>query len=246
MGEPRNLLLPRDAPRPHSMADGTWGRRLALAAAIVLALLLLAGAAYLVRHALGADRFTIEMTRPVLSRVDGLRYRVHEGHGAPQQAADLLATLNARVVDLMRHLRARYLRGPAGLLHPARRAAVRRLLARWNPDNLAENSPADPAGDTAFSIDKGSIVAICLRERTAEARLHGPDTLFFVTLHEMAHIAIEEVDHPRAFWAAFRFLLEEAEAAGLYVSPDFAAQPRRYCGVNIDYNPRWDPNTPPI
>ena len=56
----------------------------------------------------------------------------------------------------------------------------------------------------------------------------------------MSHIAIDAVDHPPEFWATFRFLLEEAEAAGLYWSPDFARAPQRYCGVDVDYNPRWD------
>ena len=98
--------------------------------AVNAAILLVLAAAYCcARWALrGADRFTIEDTRPLASRVDGLQYRVHEGHRDPQQAADALAALNARVVALLRHLRARYIRGAGAAEH--REVLDRHLLAQ--------------------------------------------------------------------------------------------------------------------
>lgn len=232
-------------------ADDTWGRRLLYAAAIVLAVLVV----FFVGRRLifGADRFTIEHTRPVTSHVDGLRYRVHEAHAGrngPDKAADTLATINGRLIDVMRYLRDKYLRGPDGAAYPARRAAAARLLARYNPDNLAENSPRDPSGDTAYSQNKGAVVALCIRERGAAdptaPPIHDLRTLMFVALHEMSHIAIDAVDHPKEFWQTFRFLLESAEEAGIYHSPDFAQEPKVYCGVKVDYNPRFDSGTSSI
>jgi hypothetical protein len=223
------------------------GRRV-LAAVVIVLLVLLAffGARRLIK---GPDRFTIEQTRPLTSQVDGLRYRVHEGHAGSQRAADTLATLNARVIDLLRSLRARYARGPAGAAHPARREAVARLLARYNPDHLAENSPENPLGESSYVEGKGNVVALCLRTRGSagdEDGIHDLSILFFVTLHEMGHVATDEIGHPPRFWSTFRFLLEEAELAGLYASPDFAAMPAEYCGVRVDFNPRWDSSTPSI
>lgn len=234
--------------RPHTRAMDPAQRRLGLG--LVLALVAVLVALVIAAVARRFDRFTIERARPVVSRVDGLSYRVHEGYGhaAPDRAADTLATINGRVVDVLRHLRRRY---PGG--GGPRRAAVVRLLARYNPDNLAENSPRDPSGDTAYSMNKGALVALCLRERDPAASgdplvydIHDLDTLTFVALHEVTHIAIDAIDHPAEFWATFRFLLEEAEAAGVYVSPDFARAPRVYCGVRIDYNPRYDSGVRPI
>jgi hypothetical protein len=222
-----------------------WGRRLLVATVIILVSIVF----YFVgrRVVLGPDHFTIDQTSEVVSRVDGMRYRVHGSHAGPQRAADALAMLNGRVIDLMRYLRGRYLRGADGDRYPERRAAVQRMLERYNPDNLAENSPEDPSGDTSYTIDKGAIVAICLRERDAAVGgahgIHDLDTLTFVTLHEMAHIAVDDIDHPPRFWSAFRFILEGAEDAGVYTSPNYAQAPRQYCGVNIDYNPRFDKNT---
>jgi hypothetical protein len=187
-----------------------------------------------VARRLATDRFTISETRPVVSSVDGMRYRVHSDS---QTAADTLAALNERIIELLRSLRGRYGRdagpGPGPMI-------TRRLLERYNPDNLAENSPRDPRGDTSYTIDKGAIVALCLRDRAPAAAVHDLDTLTFVALHELTHIAIEDVDHPPRFWVAFRFILVEAEDAGVFLSPNYAANPRRYCGLNIDYNPRYD------
>ncbi len=223
----------------------TTVRTIGLALAIVLVLV---ATYYVSTWVLGKlERFTVEQTKPMKSKVDGMVYRVHGKHQAPQEAADTLARLNGQVIDLMRHLRARYVRGTDGLAYPERREATLRLLERYNPDNLAENSPRDPTGDTSYCIDKGAIVAICLRDRgSTEQLIRDSGTLTFVTLHEMAHIAVDVKDHPTEFWSAFRFLLEEAEEMGLYKSPDYAKNPVKYCGVVVNYNPRLDPGLPAL
>jgi WLM domain len=221
----------------------TWRRRILLAIVIVAVVLLMY---YFARHVLlGSDHFTIEQTRPVASSVDGMKYHVHEGHPEYNQAADRLANLNSQIVDLMRYLRNKYVGTPMGAKYPARLAAVERMLQRYNPDNLAENSPQDPSGDTAYSLDKGAILAICLRHRDPKkkASLLDMSTLTFVTLHEITHIALDVIDHPPAFWSTFKWLLLEAEESGIYTSIDYAKHPVRYCGVSVDYNPRYDQKT---
>lgn len=187
--------------------------------------------------------FTVERAVPVRSRLDGRAYRVQPAHAGADEAADDLAAINARVVELLRALRARYARADAP---GARRDATARLLARYSPDALAENSPLDPSGDTSYCLDKGALVALCLRARAAGHARHDLGVLTFVALHELAHIAVREVDHPPAFWRAFRWLLEEAAAAGVYRAPDFAAAPVEYCGIRVDYNPALDPGVGPF
>jgi hypothetical protein len=196
------------------------------------------------------DRFTLDRTREVRSGVDGLPYRVHLVHGDPRAAADTMAELNRRAVELMRHLRGKYLRGPGRGAFPAREEATRRLLGLYNPDNLAENSPRDPEGDTSYTIDKGAILALCLREKGPGGPdahgLHDLETLAFVTLHELTHIAVKVQDHPQAYWNAFKFVLQEAVEAGLLRGVDYARHPTVYCGMDIDYNPLFDASLPPL
>ena len=193
------------------------------------------------------DSFTLDRTREVRSDVDGLRYRVHLVHKNSDAAADTMAELNRRSVELMRYLRDKYLRGPRAGLSPARSRAVERLLGLYNPDNLAENSPRDPEGDTSYTIDKGAILALCLREKNPARKgdasshdIHDLNTLTFVTLHELTHIAIEDLDHPPRFWEAFKFILQDAVAAGLLKPVNYERSPTVYCGMDIDYNPLYD------
>lgn len=187
----------------------------------------------------GAPAYSIERARAVRSTVDGLPYRVHPAHGGGEAAADVLAELNRRAVALMRHLRKKYLRRAGA--PPARAAAARRLLARYNPDNLTENSPRDPGGDTSYTIDKGAVLALCLRAKTpGAAPIHDLELLTFVNVHELAHIAVDVHDHPPEFWRVFKFLLLEATAAGVMRGVDYARRPARYCGVVVDYNPMYD------
>jgi hypothetical protein len=169
--------------------------------------------------------------------------------------------MNERLVALMRVLRSKYLRGAADN-YPKRAAATRKLLARYSPDNIVENSPLDPSGDTSYVVDKGRLLALCLRERDPALKAclaEGcPDAnpgqmgfldlnlLTFVAIHELTHIAINDVDHPPAFWATFAWLLNEAQENGVLRNARFDLRPAMYCGLKVDYNPAYDPNVVPI
>lgn len=184
------------------------------------------------------DRFALGQTRGVRSAVDGLHYRVHLVHADSTRAADTMAEMNRRAIELMRYLRAKYLRGGR---NGQRARATRQLLQLYNPDNLAENSPRDPEGDTSYTIDKGAVLALCLREKDQGAHdFHDLDTLTFVMLHELTHIAIEDQDHPKRFWQAFKFILEDAQDAGVLAPTNYGRFPEEYCGIKIDYNPLYD------
>ena len=192
------------------------------------------------------DRFSLDRTRGVRG-FDGLEYRVHLIHENAKGAANTMAILNARVVELLRFLRAKYLRTYRKFRYPGRAAAVRRLLGLYNPDNLAENSPRDPEGDTSYTIDKGAILALCLRKKDSAGHdIHDLETLTFVTFHELSHIAIEDFDHPPRFWRAFRFILEDSQQAKLLRGVDYGKHPTVYCGMDIDYNPLFDQTVAPL
>jgi len=221
-------------------------------AALVLLVVLIVMAVGYVSRAAPRGRFTISNTRAVRAAADGVKYRVHPGHDDAGAAAETMAELNRRSVELMRYLRDKYLRRPGS--SPARARAVRRLLGLYNPDNLAENSPRDPEGDTSYTVDKGAILALCLREkdpgRTGGAGvhdIHDLNTLTFVTLHELTHIAIEDTGHPPQFWQTFKFILRDAvSGAGLLAGVDYSRHPTVYCGMSIDYNPLYDDSLPAL
>jgi hypothetical protein len=117
---------------------------------------------------------------------------------------------------------------------------IKNILMRYNPDNLIENSPNDNI-DTSYTLNKGSMVAFCLREKDKNHYIHNIDTLIFVAIHELAHMAIDEDGHPPKFWSVFKWLLTEAEAGNIYFSKNYSITPIHYCGMDVNYNPRFDP-----
>lgn len=228
--------------------------RLALAVLALLVLLLFVvprGAAFW-----QARRYSVSRAEDVPSTVDGEHYRVHLTHRDPAAAADRLAALHTRAVALMKHLRRKYLaNGKAATAAPGTRAHVAlRLLGRYDRDQLAESSPKNPYGDTSFTLWKGRLLALCLREKDparsgdpAAHDMHDITTLWFVTVHELAHMGVDGVGHHPEFWSAFKLLLAECVEGGVAPAagwPDYASRPAPYCGLTIDYNPLYDPQTP--
>lgn len=97
-----------------------------------------------------------------------------------------------------------------------------------------ESNPGD-ASDTAFTVGKGAILAICLRARRGLPRFHDMETLAFVLVQEMAHVAARMVGYPPAFWRIFKFLLLEAQAVGVLRGDDYARRPTEsLCSMSPD------------
>ena len=66
------------------------------------------------------------------------------------------------------------------------------------------------------------------------------NTLTFVAIHELSHIASESIGHNDEFWKNFKFLLEYAEKIKIYKPIDYKKNPKNYCGMRITDNPYYD------
>jgi len=67
------------------------------------------------------------------------------------------------------------------------------------------------------------------------------ETVFFVMLHECAHIAnYNGWGHDTRFWTVFKFIIHEAVLAGVYTPIDYAKHPKEYCGISVYYQPLFD------
>lgn len=174
------------------------------------------------------------------SGVDKYPYRVHNAYEDRKEASDTMANINRRVVELMRHLKKKYVNSDQNRF-PGRTQATKLMLKKYNPDSIRENSPLDPMGDTSYTINKGETLALCLRSKKGQ-NIHDLNTLMFVTYHELAHIGTkpEREPHSAKFWSTFRFVLEEATAMGLYTPVDYTLLPAEYCGLKIQHSPLFD------
>jgi hypothetical protein len=184
-----------------------------------------------------ASKNSIRNTSWMTSEYDGLKYRVHNAHSGPENAANTIAILNEKAITLLRYLK-------TGNQINSDKNMVSRLLKNYSTDNLVENSPKNISGDTSFTYNDGSVLALCIREYDPASTgdvdtydIHDINTLTFVLVHEMAHISIIQSGHPPEFWKSFKKLLLDAQNAGILQIIDYSKYPVKYCGMIIDSNP---------
>lgn len=156
----------------------------------------------------------------VVAKSDGRRYLVRKLPDA-QHAAEMLASINADLVRLVRQMYAKFGSGSED---------VRALYKNFNPNAVSEGSP--DGGYTSMTINKGEKVILCLRQ--SDKAFVDKNVVMYVAIHELAHImTFKEKGHPPAFWENFKQLLNEAMEMGLYHKVDYHASPANYCGIKI-------------
>jgi len=123
-------------------------------------------------------------------------------------------------------------------------ARVVQLQRQYKASNISEISPLNPSGSTSYTENKGEKLVFCLRNKTPNAEgiheFHEINLIMFVVLHEMTHIMNDRWGHQLQFWAMFKFVLQNAIEAGIYVPVDYRKTPEVYCGMDITYNPYFD------
>jgi len=160
----------------------------------------------------------------IVSTVDGDKYCVRERKNL-QAASDLLANITVKMKKLVHYVDEKYPDQPN----------IRRLVKKFNPKKIVETLPTSEY--TAYSENKGQKIAFCLnREKENNNNLIDENTLMFVAIHEMSHVASETIGHNTEFWANFKFLLNEAKEAGVYTPVDYSKNKQEYCGMTITDN----------
>ena len=158
----------------------------------------------------------------ITSSIDNEKYTVQIKDDS-KEAADLIAKIKSKLNTLMEHLKKSY--GESD-------ERVERLISNYRPDKMREG--VDTPGYTSYSINKGEQIILCLRN---EDELVDINTMMFVVLHEMGHLASESIGHTEEFWDNFKWLLEESINIGIYVKQDFETKSVEYCGMNITSTP---------
>ena len=114
------------------------------------------------------------------------------------------------------------------------REGVEQLKKRFNSRNIMENTPGGKY--TAYSVNKGEQLAICLRNADDD-KFMNDNIIYFVSIHEMSHVMTDEIGHTKKFWDNMAYLLEQAHELGFYTPEDYAKNPQMYCGQEINSTP---------
>ena len=163
----------------------------------------------------------------IVSDVDGNKYCVRERNKLTL-AADMLARTTTKLKQLVAYVSEKF----------PDRENIKRLKDGFNPKKVVETLPTSEF--TAYSENKGEKIAFCLDAEKGNNKLIDENTLMFVGIHEISHVATKSVGHTDEFWKNFKFLLEQAVEIKIYTPVDYKKNPKRYCGMEITDNPYYD------
>ena len=171
-----------------------------------------------------SDHFQLKC---VVSTVDGNSYCVRERNKI-DLVVDLLANVTHKMSKLVDYMDETY---------PDRKE-VQRLKKRFNPTKIKETLPTSKY--TAYSENKGEKLAFCVTTKKKNNELIDENTLTFVAIHELGHIASKSIGHNDEFWGNFKFLLDNAVKIDIYNPIDYKKENKNYCGMKITDNPYYD------
>ena len=163
----------------------------------------------------------------IVSDVDGNKYCVRERNKLTL-AADMLARTTTKLKQLVAYVSEKF----------PDRENIKRLKDGFNPKKVVETLPTSEF--TAYSENKGEKIAFCLDTEKGNNKLIDENTLMFVGIHEISHVATKSVGHTDEFWKNFKFLLEQAVELNIYTPVDYKKNPKKYCSMEITDNPYYD------
>ena len=163
----------------------------------------------------------------IVSTVDGNSYCVRERNKI-DLVVDLLANVTQKLTTLVKYMKKTY----------PENEDVKRLVKRFNPRQIKETLPTSKY--TAYSENKGEKLAFCVTTKKKNNELIDENTLTFVAIHELAHIASKSIGHNDEFWNNFKFLLNNAVKIKIYNPIDYKKNNKSYCGMQITDSPYFD------
>ena len=179
---------------------------------------------FCLRIYLDSDAYNLKC---IIASEDGNRYCVREREKL-ELAANLLAQVTQKMKDMVLYLKEKQPEDPRTI----------RLVEGFNPQKICETLPTSEL--TAFSENKGEKIAFCLNTTKEGNKLIDINTLTFVALHELSHVATESIGHKQDFWQNFKWVLQNAKESGIYNPIDYKKNPQEYCGMKINDNPYYD------
>jgi predicted metal-dependent hydrolase len=146
------------------------------------------------------------------------------------QAANLLSDMKKKLTKLVNHAYKN-----RNDKYKDKKVEIERLKKNYRPDAISESSPSNKY--TSYSINKGKKIVYCIRSKTVDNTLVDLNTMMFVAIHELGHLASREIGHVPPFWDNMKYLLEIGIEIGVYKKVDYAQKNVPYCGTKITDTP---------
>tara|TARA_Y100001970_G_C14259451_1_gene878610 strand:- start:19572 stop:20180 length:609 start_codon:yes stop_codon:yes gene_type:complete len=122
--------------------------------------------------------------------------------------------------------------------------SIKRLFKRLGNKGITRIEEIIPTTSTYhYTENNGKKLKLCLgKTQKIEYKEDIIDfnTLFFITLHELAHTMTLEEGHTKEFYDNFKYLITEAIKFKIYKSENYKNTRRTYCGIPLTENPIYN------
>jgi len=188
---------------------------------IFLSIFIVVGATYIFYHSNKSEMTLIN------SNLDNKLYLVRESENK-QKVADILSEINSRIIILLRYLQT--------INNGELSEYIKTLIKKYPETILLENSSIIPDKNyTSFSINKGEQIVFCIQD-PSNSKVYDINTLMYVALHEISHIACPDIGHTELFKKIFLYFIQQAIHIGIYNAVNYNINPTPYCGIIIRDN----------
>ena len=113
--------------------------------------------------------------------------------------------------------------------------SIMKLYNNYNSDILCEL--VDKSKYTAYSLNKGELIAICLRDKITNKLIDDMNSTMFIIIHELAHIMTYTEQHTQEFWDNMTRLLKYGNECGIYKLINYKKNPIYYCNQLLNDTP---------
>lgn len=154
----------------------------------------------------------------ITSLVDNNKYLVNNTY-KKHDVSDAIAKLNQNMKSLIERL--------------SNKEIKKKLEDRTQNTEFMENAKKfPPKKETSYTVNKGDRVVLCVVDYST-MELYDMNTLMYVVIHELAHIANDTIGHDDSFYSIFNYLLQESIFTGIYSFYNFDKLPQHYCGLEL-------------
>lgn len=159
---------------------------------------------------------------------DGQYYQVLKKDNSPI-TANIIAKIKYNIKTIVNYLNNNISE------YPKEEYAIKNLQNRTLNIDIIERPDDSDEYITSYTLNKGEQMVLCLRSKLFN-EIHDINIIMYVVIHELAHIASNNIGHDEEFKQNFIFLLKISIKLNVYKQEDYEKNPIKYCGMIVSEN----------
>jgi predicted metal-dependent hydrolase len=162
----------------------------------------------------------------IKSNFDGRYYLVNKINNYKYKSSLLLSIIRHKMIQLTESIK----------ITKNNEIYIKNIKHKIYNTIFTENKNIFPKSNiTSYSLNKGDQIILCLYNYKTN-KFYDLNTLIYVSIHELAHVANPTIGHDDSFYYILNILLNQAIYLKIYTFYNYEKLPTKYCGIVINSN----------